>query len=137
MANNFHEHFAHEEVPLPSDKSTGVVFAVVALVIAYLWRANPAVLWPALSIAALLLAVSFLAPQVLRPLNVVWFKFALLLNKIMNPIIMLALFAVAIVPFGLLMQLRRDPLQLKRRDDAKTYWIEHDAKAVNNMSNQF
>ncbi len=137
MAKNFHEHFAHEDVPLPPDRSTGLVFTAVALVVAYFWRSNSIVLTVALAIAAALLAISLLAPHILRPLNIVWMKFAVLLNKIMSPIIMGVLFLVAIVPFGLAMQLRRDPLQLKRRPDAKSYWIERDPKAKSAMTNQF
>lgn len=137
MAKNFHETFAHDDVPLPPDRSTGLVFTVVALVIAYFWRANSTVLTSALIVAGALFAVSLLAQHNLRPLNIAWMKFAVLLNKIMSPIIMFVLFLIAIVPFGLAMQLRRDPLQLKRRPDAKSYWIERDQKAKSAMSNQF
>ena len=41
MAKNFHEHFERPELPLPPDRSTGLVFTAVALIVAYFWRTDP------------------------------------------------------------------------------------------------
>lgn len=138
MAGNFHERYsAAEEVPLPSERSTGLVFAAVALIVAYFWRANSTVLIPALAVAAAFVATSLLAPHLLKPLNVAWFRLALLLNKIVSPIVMFVLFLIAIVPFGLVMQLRADPLR-KRRSGATSYWIDKKTDSVpTSMTNQF
>jgi predicted membrane metal-binding protein len=137
MAKNFHERYPTAEHALPSDRSCGVVFAVVAVVVAYLWRSHSVVATAALLIAAVLLIVSFFAPSTLRPLNIVWFRFGLLLNKVVSPVVMFILFVVAIVPFGLAMQLVRDPLR-KRRSAANTYWILRSEDAArSDMSNQF
>ena len=138
MANNFHEAFAHEAVAPPSERATGLVFATVAVIVAVLWRHNTIVLGAAFSIAAALAAVSLLMPQRLRPLNMAWFWLAQALNRIISPIVMLGLFALVIVPFGLVLQLRADPLCKKRRPDRKTYWIERDKAAPpGSMVNQF
>ena len=137
MAKNFHEQYSTAEHVLPSDRSCGVVFALVALVVAYLWRSHSVVATVALLAAAALLIVSFLAPSALRPLNIVWFRFGMLLNKVISPIVLFILFAVAIVPFGLAMQLVRDPLRT-RRSAANTYWIPRGEDAArSDMSNQF
>jgi hypothetical protein len=137
-SKNFHERFAEAPVALPSERSTGLVFAAVAAIIAALYRAEPPVLFVAVSIAALLAVVSCAVPQVLRPLNIAWFKFAMLLSKVMNPIVMFALFAIAIVPFGIAMQLRYDPLRRKRRREADSYWIPRNSSGPPaNMENQF
>jgi hypothetical protein len=135
---NFHEQLDRPEaLPLPSDRSTGFVFAVVALVVAYFQRDDRAALTIALSVAAAFAAVALIMPILLRPLNIVWMKFALLLSKIVNPIVMLVLYLVVIVPAGLLMQLVRDPLQ-RRRDKAKqSYWIDRSGEATSSMTNQF
>src|SRR5262245_5001915 len=122
MTGQLHEHFARPEQPLPSDRSTGLVFAVVALVVACLWRANLVVLMIALGLALALLIVSFAKPSVLRSLNIAWMRFAILLSKIVNPIVMLVLFVIAIVPAGLIMQLIRDPLRRRKSSDA-SHWI--------------
>lgn len=136
MAKNFHEQFERPELPLPPDRSTGLVFAAVALIVAYFWRADPIVLQASLWVAGILAAISLIYPILLRPLNIVWMRFALLLSKVMNPIVMFLLFLVAIVPAGLLMQLRYDPLR-RRRGTANSYWIERSPKPTDSMTNQF
>jgi hypothetical protein len=137
MSKNFHERYERPELPLPPDRSTGLVFTAVALIAAYFWRADAKVLMVALAIAVVLCLASLFKPIVLRPLNVVWTRFAVLLSRVMNPIVMLLLFAAAIVPAGLLMQLRRDPLRRRRQPDVKSYWIERPKDAVTSMTNQF
>jgi hypothetical protein len=138
MAKNFHEQYVSDPGQLPSERSTGLVFTAAALVAAYVWRSNPTVLTLALVVAGGLLLVSLLAPHLLGPLNVAWFKLALLLNKIVSPVVMLAMFLLAIVPFGFIMQRRRDPLRKQPSRDAASYWIERDRNGpANNMANQF
>ena len=133
---NFHEHFEREELPLPPDRSTGLVFAAVALIVAYLWRADPMVLKVSLLVAGVLVLISLACPIILRPLNIVWMKFALLLSKVMNPIVMFVLFLIAIVPAGLLMQLRYDPLR-RKRVPGDTHWITRKPNPTASMTNQF
>lgn len=122
---NFHERLDRPELPLPPDRSTGLVFAAVALIVAFFWRSNVSVVTVALALAAALTVISLVRPSILRPLNVVWMRFALLLSKIVNPVVMLVLFAVAIIPTGLIMQLFRDPLR-RRRGEAASYWLPVD-----------
>lgn len=136
MAKDFHEKFERPELPLPPDRSTGLVFTVVALIVAYFWRNDDLVLKIALGIAAVLAALSFLAPTVLRPLNIAWMKFALLLSKVMNPIVMFILFLIAIVPTGLLMQIGYDPLR-RKRPTGDSYWVERKKIEGSSMTNQF
>ena len=137
MSKNFHEQYDRPDLPLPSDRSTGLVFVAVALIIAWFWQSNQTVLFTASAIAAILATISVFRPILLRPLNILWMKFALLLSKIVNPIVMLFLFAIAIVPAGLLMQLRSDPLRKRRAENADSYWIEPQRTEKSTMSNQF
>jgi hypothetical protein len=63
---------------------------------------------------------------------------ATLLNRVVSPIVMLVLFLVIIVPFGLVMQLFRDPLRKRRYTGVKSYWVERSKNGPSNdMSNQF
>ena len=137
MAGNFHERFDRPELPLPSDRSTAFVFAGVGLVVAYLWRAHAVVPFVAVGVATLFALVGLVTPWIIRPLNIAWMRLAHLLSRIMNPIIMLVLFAVVMVPAGLLMQLRRDPLRRQRKAQDKSYWLERKPDAGQSMSNQF
>ncbi len=139
MSGQLHEQFERPELPLPSDRSTGMVFAAVALVVAYISRNHAITLTIALALAAALILVSLAQPSLLRPLNIAWMRFAVLLSKVMNPIVMLVLFAIAIIPTGLIMQLVRDPLR-RRKVDTNSYWIStnHSERAgQSSMKNQF
>jgi hypothetical protein len=84
--------------------------------------------------------LAFLAPKLLAPLNTLWFKFGMLLSKIMSPIVMGILFFVTVTPTGLFMRARgKDLLRQKLDPDAETYWIEVDPEqaALTSMKKQF
>jgi hypothetical protein len=136
---NFHEAYGQSAVEPPSPRSTGLVFAVVAILAAIFLRHTPVAAVMAGAAAAALLALSLLAPQVLQPLNIVWFKFGMLLHRVVNPLVMFLMFAVAFVPTGLLMRLFHDPLRLKRDKNLETYWLEPDPAELklSSMKNQF
>jgi hypothetical protein len=137
MAGNFHEDFHGDEIPLPSERSTGLVFTAVALIAAYFLRGWPPALWMALATALALLTVSLLAPDLLAGANRAWMRFAMLLNKVVSPVVMGVLFVLTIIPFGLVMQLRRDPLRSKRHD-GPTYWIDRtETPKPGSMTQQF
>jgi hypothetical protein len=139
MPGNFHENYAVGEVKAPSERSTAMVFAAVAVIAALIWRNSPTVPWLALGIASGLVAISLIAPTLLKPLNIIWFRFGLLLHRIVNPVVMFAIFAVVIVPAGAIMRIRRDPLRLRRARAASTYWIDRGQTGgtAGSMTNQF
>jgi hypothetical protein len=137
VAKNFHEQFDRPNDSLPSERSTGFVLSGVALALAYLWRAQQPIAIAATVLGAVLSLLSLLAPNRLRLLNVVWFRFGMMLGKIISPIVLLVMYLVAIVPAGLLMQLRYDPLRKDRKSQAASYWIERQPEGANNMTNQF
>lgn len=137
MSRNFHEGLESMEAPLPPDRSTGLVFAAMAALAAYIWRSNTAVSHAAIGVTVLLIMVSMLRPIWLRPLNILWMRLALLLSKIVNPVVMLVLFLLVIVPAGLFMRLRVDPLQKHRSSGATSYWIFRTPEDRSDMKNQF
>lgn len=132
---------AHTEVEMGSNRSFGLVFAGVFALIAF-WPVlggGPVRLW-ALIIAAVFLAVSFLAPDVLRPLNRLWFLFGMLLSKIVSPIVMGIIFFVTVTPIGLIRRMRHpDPLNQAFDPAAESYWIDRDKAelAPTSMRKQF
>ncbi|MEK7246313.1 MAG: SxtJ family membrane protein [Pseudomonadota bacterium] len=138
----FHETLARAgDVKAGSERAFGAVFAVVFLLVA-LWPlldgASPR-LW-ALALAALFLAAAVLAPALLAPLNRIWFRFGLLLHRIVSPLAMALLFYLTVTPTALVMRLAgKDPLRLKFDRAAKSYWIERapPGPAPETMRNQF
>jgi hypothetical protein len=138
VSQDFHEAYrGGEAVAPPSDRSTGLVFAFVTVLLAYPARESTTLLAICLGSATVLGLVSWLMPSVLRPLTLAWFRFGLALHRIVNPVVMVAMFVTAIVPMGLLMRLWRDPLQRRRRPDLASYWVAPEATAPPSMRNQF
>ena len=139
MRPKFHESYEGSEIKPPSERSTGLLFAAVAVTVAVLGRNNSTVLWLALGIAAILAAVSLITPVLLKPLNMLWFQFGLLLHRVVNPIVMFAVFAAVFVPAGAIMRLWRDPLNSRPKTGASTYWIERreSGDTEGSMTNQF
>jgi len=130
---------SHTEIELGSEKSFGIVFAVVFTVIA-LWpllHGNGVRFW-ALVVAAVFLAVAFFRPQVLRPLNRLWFKFGMLLSMVISPIVMGIIFFVTVTPIGLIRRIKNpDPLNQNFDPEAESYWITRDASSMTSMRKQF
>lgn len=137
---SFHESFDAETPPLPSERSTGLVFAGAFIIGAILVRNSTIAVLPwALAAASVgFAAVAVAVPRRLARLNVAWFKLALALNRIVSPVVMGVLFLVAIVPFGLAMQLKRDPLRKRPAQGSTTHWIACEAASIpSSMKNQF
>jgi hypothetical protein len=122
-----HEDFSRSEaVKGSSDRSFGFVmagfFALVAVIPVI--RDHGSVRWWAVGVALVALATALLWPSALAPLNRLWFKLSLLLNRIVSPVALGLLFFVAVTPIGLLMRLfGQDPLRLRMDPKAQSYWI--------------
>ena len=123
---------------LPSNRSFGVLFFIVFLIIA---------LWPLKSgydirIIPLLTSLTFLIlgffnSNLLKPLNFIWMKLGLMLGKFMNPIILGFIYYLTVVPTGLIFKiLNKNLLNLKKNNDKKSYWIIK-KKSQSTMKNQF
>jgi hypothetical protein len=139
-----HESLTSEEtIKPPSEKSFGITFAVVfGLIAAWLyWRKHvPIYSVMAAAGAIFFLAAAFMAPQILRPINLIWLKFGLLLHKIVNPIVMGLLFFLVFTPMGFIMRRSgKDLLSLKRDSAAASYWSprETSTEIEASMKNQF
>ena len=141
-AGELHENFARpDEIAGPSDRRFGLTFAVIFGIIGGGRLAlghSYSGLW--LGAAAALALCALYLPAALGPINRVWLRVGLVLYKIVNPIIMALLFFSTIVPIGIVMRLRgKDPLRLRRDQDASSYWIgrEPPNSPSETMRNQF
>jgi hypothetical protein len=117
-----------QDIEMGSERSFGRAFAVAFTVIG-LWpliRGGAPHLW-ALLTAAAFLALAYLRPAVLRPLNVIWFRLGLLLGAVVTPVVMGLLYVTTFVPTSLILRLAgRDLLGLERDPDRASYWIARD-----------
>ena len=126
-----------DEIKIGSNRSFGIVFFVVFLLIALypLLKDSDLRIW-SLLISLIFLALGLLNSNLLTPLNKLWFKFGLFLGKIISPLIMGLIFFAVVTPIGILMRmLRKDLLNLKF-NKKKSYWIEKTGPK-SKMKNQF
>jgi hypothetical protein len=132
---------SHRLVKSGSERSFGIVFSIVFLVIGGLpLLGGGSVRWWSIAIAAAFLVAALIRPQILAPLNKLWFRFGLLLHHIVTPIIMGFLFFVVMLPTALILRmLRKDLLRLAKDPNGMSYWIprEQPAPKPGSMSKQF
>ena len=80
-------------------------------------------------IAAVSLAVSFLAPERLLPIYRVFVVVAFPIGWALSHLILAVIFYAVFTPIGLVMKLLgRDPMHRKWDPKAETYWVPHKAK---------
>ena len=120
-----------------SNRSFGIFFFAVFILIAFypLTKGNDLRIW-ALVISFIFLILGLLNSSFLAPLNKIWFKFGLVLGKIVSPLVMGMIFFFVVTPTAILMKiLRKDLLNLKFTSD-RTYWINK-KEPKSKMKNQF
>jgi hypothetical protein len=121
-----HERFAADEKNVPgSERQFGIVMALGLTLLSALnfWRTGS--WWPW---------------STLKPLNLAWFKFGLLLHRVINPLVMAVVYYASVVPTGLIMRaMGKDMLRLKLEPDAETYWMARQppGPAAETMKDQF
>ena len=137
-----HEDFSREgAVQGSSDRAFGLTFAAVFTFLA-LWplvRHRPARSW-ALAVAVVFLLLALLRPRVLGPLNRLWLRLGLLLQRLVTPVVMALLFYGTVTPIALVLRLwGKDLLRLSVDRGADSYWLERrpPGPAPDTMRNQF
>ena len=122
---------------LPSNRSFGIVFFIVFLIIAlYPLTFNGDVVKWSLVISIIFLALGIVNSKILTPLNSLWFKFGIFLGRIVSPIVMALIFFAVVTPIGLIMRLLRKDLLNLKYNKKKSYWIEKNGPK-SKMKNQF
>jgi Saxitoxin biosynthesis operon protein SxtJ len=123
---NLHEDLnRHQPVEGSSDRSFGLVFAVVFALLALApLRHHQPFRWWAAGGAGGFLVLALALPQVLRPLNAIWLRLGLLMGRIVTPITLGIMFFVVFTPIGWVMRVtNKNPLGLRRDPNARSYWI--------------
>ena len=126
-----------DDVKISSNRSFGIVFFIVFLLISLYPIINDEnIRYWALIISLIFLILGLLKSNILTPLNKLWFKFGILLGRIISPLIMGMIFFFVVTPIGFLMRmLKKDLLNLKYNNN-KSYWIEK-TEPKSKMKNQF
>ena len=127
----------NSDLKIGSNKSFGIVFFIVFLIIALYPLVNDEELriW-SLIISLFFLILGSINSKILTPLNKIWFKFGILLGRIVSPIIMGVIFFLVVTPIALIMRIiGKDLLNLKFNKD-KSYWTQKTGPK-SKMKNQF
>ena len=120
-----------------SNKSFGIVFFIVFMLIG-LWPIlnNETYRFWAIIVAFVFFILGLTNSKLLTPLNILWFKFGLLLGKIVSPLVMGIIFFFVVTPIAILMRIfKKDLLKLKYNSKS-SYWIEKN-EPKSKMKNQF
>ena len=126
-----------KKIKVSSNKSFGIVFSIFFLFISIYLFLNeyPTYYW-SLFVSVIFLLLGLMNSKILSPLNLLWFKFGLLLGKIVSPFVMGIIFFVVVTPISILLKIfGKDVLNLKFNNN-KSYWIEKNGPK-SNMKKQF
>ena len=126
-----------DEIKISSNRSFGIVFFIVFLLIALypLLKGNDLRIW-SLIISLIFLTFGLINSKILTPLNRLWFKFGLLLGKFISPLIMGIIFFIVVTPIGIIMRLLKKDLLNLKYNKKETYWIDKSGPK-SKMKNQF
>jgi hypothetical protein len=93
--------------------------------------------WPWI-IGGALVAWALLAPATLRPLHRFWMGLAMVLHRIMSPLILGIVFYLVVSPLGLFMRLfRADPMRRKRESQTPSYRVQSQPIPKDNLKRPF
>ena len=126
-----------DDIKISSNRSFGIVFFVVFILVALypLIYSGEIRIW-SIVLSLIFLTLGLLNSKILTPLNKIWFKFGIILGKIISPIIMGVIFFLVVTPIGLLMRIiGKDLLNIKFSKN-KSYWTKRE-KNVGSMKRQF
>jgi hypothetical protein len=129
---------SHIHTERSSEKSFGIVFSIVFLIVSLypIINSEDFRFW-ALVLAIIFFLLAILSPKVLIIPNRFWFQFGLLIGSIVAPIVMAFVYFATVLPTGLIMRLTgKDVLKQKLDKTAKSYWVKR-REPMSSMKNQF
>ena len=121
-----------------SEKSFGLLLSFVFLIISIwpLFFIGDLRLWSFI-ISVIFFSISFIKPNILRPLNIIWIKFGEVLGLVIAPIVMALVYFFILTPISIIVRIfGKDLLNLKFFEKQKTYWIKR-KKEISTMNKQF
>ena len=120
-----------------SNRSFGIVFSIVFLIIAFYPLINNDDIrkW-SLIVSIIFLALGYFKSSILTPLNSLWYKFGIFLGRIVSPIILGMIYFFIVTPTSILMKVfKKDLLNLKFSNN-NSYWLKKQGPK-SKMKNQY
>ena len=127
-----------ENIKVSSIRGFGIVFFFVFTIIAlYPLLNNHGIRIWSLIVGFTFLFLGLINSPLLKPLNLIWFKFGLLLGKLIAPIIMGIIYFMVVFPTSLLLKLfKKNYLNIRFERNRNSYWINFKNKQ-SSMRDQF
>ena len=127
----------NSETNTSSNRSFGIVFSIVFLIIAiYPLINNEDIRVWSLIVSVIFLILGYFKSRILTPLNSLWYKFGIFLGRIVSPIILGVIYFFIVTPTSILMRLfKKDLLNLKFSNN-NSYWLKKQGPK-SKMKNQY
>ncbi len=130
----------NKKIKIGSNKSFGIVFSIFfTLIFVYLLWSTQELNKTFFILAIVFLILGYLNSSLLTPLNILWFKFGILLSVVISPLIMSLIFFCVVTPLAILAKIvKKDFLNLdkKKNKNKKSHWIDKE-NYKNSMKDQF
>ena len=120
-----------------TNRNFGLTFFIVFLIVSIwpLLYSEQIRIW-SLIVGFIFLILGLVNSKILTPLNKIWFKFGIILGKLVSPVIMGIVFFFVVTPISIIMKIfGKDLLNLKYNNQ-KSYWLEKSGPK-SKMKNQF
>ena len=129
------------EIQIPSNRNFGIFFTLIFSIFCgyFLYEGYHSIAYIFLTLASTFFLVLVTNAELLLPINKLWMHFGLLLNKIISPLILGAIYFGLFTPIAIYMRIiRRDELRL-RTTKLPSMWKrrQDDSDFLPNFENQF
>lgn len=111
--------------------TAGLFITFFGFLIPWIWS-FPWPIWPWI-VAITLSSLALMAPASLKPVYIVWMRFAGILGWINTRIILMVIFYLIFLPIGLIMRVFNDPMRRRLDKRIKTYRIQSKPPKNENM----
>lgn len=122
-----------KKIKSPSEKNFGITFSIIfILIFIYVFFNYQKINFILLFISVFLFISSMLFPKILSIPNLIWFKFGLILSKVMTPFILGLIFFLVIGPISILRK-----LIVPQKKNVNTNWKKSDNNEKINFKKQY
>lgn len=113
------------EIKIGSEKNFGLVFGIFFFLLSfYLYYYHNSINYFFITLGIIFIIISLVYPKVLKIPNLLWFKFGLLIGKVMIPIFLTFTYFIVFTFMGLLIKIfKRNYIDKHIEKSKKTYWI--------------
>lgn len=122
-----------KKIKSPSEKNFGITFSLIfILIFVYIFFTYQKISFILLFISIFLFITSMLFPKILSIPNLIWFKFGIILSKVMTPFILGLIFFFVIGPISILRK-----LAISKKKNVNTNWKKDDNNEKTNFKKQY